>query len=59
MIRILIADADAAARKALARYFGANWARTPAREAGAHFVHKGTPPAELFATLMPVLRKDT
>jgi len=31
---------------------------TPAREAGADFIHKGAPPDELIATLTPLLRKD-
>lgn len=30
-----------------------------AREAGAHFIHKGASPDELVATLTPLLRKDT
>lgn len=29
-----------------------------AREAGAHFIHKGASPDELVATLTPLLRKD-
>jgi len=29
-----------------------------ARKAGADFIHKGAPPEELIATLMPLLRKD-
>lgn len=30
-----------------------------AREAGAHFIHKGASPDELVATLTPLLRKDS
>jgi len=29
-----------------------------AREAGAGFIHKGAPPAELIATLTPLLRRE-
>lgn len=32
---------------------------TAAREAGAEFVHKGASPAELIATLTPLLRKES
>jgi len=31
---------------------------TAAKEAGADFIHKGAPPAELIATLTPLLRKE-
>lgn len=30
-----------------------------AKEAGAEFIHKGVPPDELIATLIPLLRRDS
>lgn len=33
--------------------------QTAAKNAGAAFIHKGAPPDELIATLIPLLRKDS